>query len=741
MKALSSLQLIPFLWLRLSPATQAQFYAPDTEYHDCVQRVFVVEAARVLAWWMDRRGTNLAEVSYQVTTRGDQSTIWELRWLDAAGKPLKTATVSYAADMLKSGPEFYRSVFKQLWMSGWKNAPAMVPSETIDRFWRGAAKAGVSREQSLRAALDGLHKTATAPDQEWVPEMAGLLTHATLPSIADRVSLDSVLLARGAAWLAMAEQATSDQLDALWVPVLFQAGRERAAAQIWQKKFASKLAKATAQQAGWDIWMRKPKSREIFLFATDSTNLAMAMAMLAYDVKVNQTGRLLAELIGELVGSEMELPRLHNYGPLFASHTSISGGHILNGAWPFFNRAEWVQLLTQYSPSALDYRGYLEPLGAVTNTLSATARLDEDIDSSIAGLRECTPVLRLGPREGLGALIPTGVATARDLLNYGWEMTGLQMGRRYYFVRRRWSVPDRAEPIVKIVTGELEGLVPLFLSSKEANVANYRDSVSRLELLDGYFPGAETEGADDPQAAKLNQATLFVRRSWLRPGNVYAQVRWLSTLRAGSEVTALIEEVQQEGGALAASAALRYLDGLKRDRLRQIPRADDLKYALAETLPEPTELYVRSVYDRKFRGMDHFGRAQEMERLYWQNPDSGLEERVFENYLVSGSFQSAKRFYAQVRENLVDPVGFSNGMGKTAYILGFCLGDDALRKIALEDSSSGSHSDMMMHIWDAAVRNQSKVLEESVKEIVDRYEQEKDWLRTAASQICIIMSE
>jgi hypothetical protein len=61
---------------------QAQFYAPATEYHDPVQRVFVVEAARVLAWWTEQGATNLVEVAYDVTTKADQSTVWDIRWLD-----------------------------------------------------------------------------------------------------------------------------------------------------------------------------------------------------------------------------------------------------------------------------------------------------------------------------------------------------------------------------------------------------------------------------------------------------------------------------------------------------------------------------------------------------------------------------------------------------------------------------------------------------------------------------------
>ena len=132
----------------------AQFYAPVTEYHDPVQRVFVVEAARVLAWWSNQGSENLSEITYDVTAKGDQSTVWDIRWLDRAGKTVKTATISYPGELLKAGPDFYRSVFKQLWLADWKSPPALDPGETKEGFWRGAAPMGLSREASLVSAFE-----------------------------------------------------------------------------------------------------------------------------------------------------------------------------------------------------------------------------------------------------------------------------------------------------------------------------------------------------------------------------------------------------------------------------------------------------------------------------------------------------------------------------------------------------------------------------------------------------------
>jgi hypothetical protein len=547
-----------------------------------------------------------------------------------------------------------------------------------------------------------------------------------LPGISDRLTLDGVVLARGAAWLALAENVSSSKLDGLWATVLFQAGRESLAAKLWQKEFPAKLEHPTPEQAGWNIWLRKPTCKEIFLFASESTNLPIALPMLAYDVTVNQTGRLLAEVLAELVPSPKDSVRLHNYAPLLAGRTSISGGHLMNGAWPVYGRLHWIKLLAEYPASSMDYTGYVDSLRSVTNALYRKSKPDPDLDASLTGFSEAALLLRLAHTEGVGPLAPASVATARDLLNYGWEMAALQMGARHHFVAHSWGVRSQAEPIFKSVTTELEGVMPFFLKSAEAKTYNYKESLARLQMVDGFFQRVgwnphpfDTKGSD------LDSARLFVKRSWLRPRDFEWQARTLWDAKGVADIPELANALREEGGCHAAVPILNYLVSLGADAQREIPGADDLKLALAETLPQPSNLYVRAVYDRKFKNLENFERAQTIERLYWQNPDSGLEDRVFRNYVVVNALTSAKRFYTQARENLLDPVGFANGMGKTAYMVGYVLNDSAVRKMALEDSRSASYSDMVINIWDAAVRDNLKELEQTAHELVERYEEDK----------------
>jgi hypothetical protein len=77
-----------FSILLLAASGQAQFYAPETEYHDKAQRLFVVELARVLAWRENLQGGNFKEVTYSVAVNSNHVTTWNLHWLDARGKAL-----------------------------------------------------------------------------------------------------------------------------------------------------------------------------------------------------------------------------------------------------------------------------------------------------------------------------------------------------------------------------------------------------------------------------------------------------------------------------------------------------------------------------------------------------------------------------------------------------------------------------------------------------------------------------
>jgi hypothetical protein len=728
MKQLKEYLAIVLCCVVVAPICSGQSYATDTAFHDPVQRLFVVEAARLLAWRANRQQNSIAEVSYQVNTASNRDTSWQITWRDGKGKHIKSAKVEYSEGTLKQGPDFYRQALRQVWKAGWTELSKSDSTEAVRSFWDGADQASVSREESLVNAYALLQSTAINKDPS-AAKMAGLLTHTALPGVAGRLTLDGTLAARGAVWLALAELSCSNELTHLWAPVLFLSGRDRSAQEAWGK--APRQTPAADQggsSAAWEVWLRQPTSKEVFLFAAGSTNWPMTMAMLAYDVGVNGSGALLAEALEPLADSRRLLTKLHNYAPLLARRTGVAGGHIMNGAWPVYQRQAWIDVLKTYA-SSREAKGdfdYTAVLNTATAALRKTVAPDPSLDPSLHGISELAPLLRLGHTQGTGKLVPTAVASAADLLNYGWEATGLQMGSRYRFVAGMWGVREQARPIYQTVLREIPGLVPFFMNEETAKTYNYRQSQQRLENVDGFNSLVGWSSHPFSNASASNKtAAIFVKRCWLRPSEFQWQARSLWDVGDFTQISELIDAFRQEAGSAAAAEILLYLTGIRSDLRAPIPRVNEFMAALADRLPQPTKVYIDSVWEQRFQGKPKLAQAQEMEKLYWRNPDGGLEDWVVWLYGEAGAYKALRRFYAQARENFLDPVRTSNRVGPNAYVAGYLLNDPALRSMALEDSRSGSFKDMMMHIWEAAIRNDSSGLETQVKELIERYESDK----------------
>jgi len=706
----------------------AQFYAPDTEYHDPVQRVFPVEAARVLAWRANQPSSRITEVSYMVSTATNGTTSWQLSWLGVDGKPVKTARVEYATGVLKQGPGFYRDVMRQMLSSGWEGIEAVKTEEATAAFWKGAELAGVSREVSLGRALD---MASTAPSQKngtWAPQLAGLLVHAALPEFGGHVSLDEQLVARGAVWLALTERACSNDLPQLWAPVLFLAGRERAASEIWNKEGGTKSAATKdGPVAAWNLWLKHPTTKETYLFAVDSKSKPFAMAMLAYDVQLNGSGDLLAEMVVPWTDAGGALTGLHNYAPLLAVGTGIGGGHIMNGAWPVWQRKAWVDLLLRHHDGSNEGLDFTKVLDSVTNAIARLPRSWGEEDACLYGFSEAAPLLQLGQKEGIGKLTPTAVATVRDLLNYGWEAAGLQMGTRYCFVDKRWCVHERAKPILHTVTSNVQGLYPFFKNAKDANVYNYQECLLRLQRTGGIYglTGWSPNPFCGDKITTNRCAEVFIKRCWLCPGLFDWQARSLSDEGRFDLIGELVDSVQQEEGPMGAAAVLHYLTSIRLDLLAPLPKAGEWMAKSAEQLPQPTKLSINAVWQKKYAERPLLDIAKELERLYWQNPDCEMEDWVFLYYAKAGAFNAARRFYLESRENLLDSVKTSNGLGHYAYLVGYLKNDASLREMALEDSRCGSYGDMQLHIWDAAIQDDRAQLRRQVEELIERYEREK----------------
>jgi hypothetical protein len=189
-----------------------------------------------------------------------------------------------------------------------------------------------------------------------------------------------------------------------------------------------------------------------------------------------------------------------------------------------------------------------------------------------------------------------------------------------------------------------------------------------------------------------------------------------------TRITELTEAFRDEAGSLSATKLLGYFTSIRRDLRKPVLHAEDLMAELAEKLAQPTQLYADAVWYTKFAPLTDLERARELEKNYWKNPDCGLEDWVVRYYCLAGDLKAARRFYIEARENFLDSVRTSNGVGQPAFVLGYILHDSKLRQMAFEDSASGSYADMTLHIWDDAIRKDSTELGAQVEELIERYE-------------------
>lgn len=693
-----------------------QFYAPETDYHDPVQRVFAVEAARVLAWQENQLGAGWAEVKWKLESATNE-TRWDLTWHSTNNATTRTASVRYPASSLKEGAGFYRDIFRQVAVKRASAASTLTEASALQAFWEGANEAKPSREGSLTRAFELQNELTNTP--AGAARLAGLLAHAALPAVAGRLTIDGVLSARAAAWLLVAEQNCQKEMNAAWAPILLVAGREAAARSLRAKLTGDEAAGKQGALELWQLWLRNPPSREIYLKAAESPHWGVMMPMLAYDTLVSASGKLLAEMIEPLAGSQKQLGEFHNFAPLFALRTGVGGGHIMDGSWPVYQRRAWLELVGGMPAAANDLTAHKS---AAESALKANPRRDEK-DPSLRAFALTVPLLRMGHTNGIGPLLPVAVATVRDVLNYGWESAGQQMGSRYRFVNRSWGIPEQAKPIMQTVTGEVEGLIPFFMNQEQAKTFNYMDSLLRLQLVDGFYdlvgwnPTPFTKKAKQPEAAEL-----LHRRCWLRPRDFEWQVRNLWDAGLLPKLMDSTMALRDEGGPMAAAEMLQYFTSINLEYRTNFSNLEPLMVQLAERLPQPSRLYISAMWQTKFANKESVPVAQELERLYWQNPDGGFEDNVFNSYIHAGAFASARRFYGQSRSNILSPVAVSHGRGRTAFVMGCIFDDPELRRMAMEDSSSGSSSDMIMHIWDAAIRDDLDDLQENTQELIDRYE-------------------
>ncbi|MBN8245803.1 MAG: hypothetical protein J0L84_00005 [Verrucomicrobia bacterium] len=699
-----------------------QFYAPETTFHDVVQRRYPVECVRVMLAWQEARSGQSARpqtVGFRLDAT-DATHRWTLKITGESADVLRSVTLDYPNSLLCLGPKFFRETAAQ---AARQLQIRAVPEAGFlsDAYWSGAARSHPSRESSLTNAFaisDGL--TATNPVSTAI-QLAGLLAHACPPPQAGRVTLDGLLLARAAAWLALAEIVSGNTEDAFWTPLLYQSGRGPGADAAWQGRPEAWTNQPLVRV--WDVRMSRPNTQATFLAACDTPSASLAAALLFANAADEHTWPLLEDVLPMIFRSKASQRALHNYAPIAASRGSVGMGHQFSfGA--LAQRLAWMDLLQQRSASA-EFAPFREGVTSCAQALQKLSRGRNSEDTALAGLEEMAPLYRLAEELSAGPLRETTVATCGDLAGYGWEMAGWQLGVRHRFLNERYGSREDARPVKTASLRALETWSPFFEASREGDETR-QQAMNRLQYVTETmrFAGQKIPpfhgagGAADPAAT----ARRFVSACWLEPLHVPRYSALLGNGGVSSEIAPTLERLLEEGGFLESAPLLTYLAGRNLAQMKKShPELLPLRERVAAAAPQPNLNTFEVLQSGEPRRPRDLAWAQDAERLYWKNTDSGLEETVFDAYALSGFPGEARRFYFRVRAHLGDPVKVSNNIGEKAWLLGLALDDPKLRKAALADGASGSASDLQTQAWDAAARGDVEAFSNAVRGRLERY--------------------
>ena len=665
----------------LTGLARAQFYAPETEYHDIVQRTFPVEAARVLAWARNQADpkAGIDAVDFRTELTPARETVWTLTW-SKEGKPVRTKIVRYPESLLTEGPKFYRDVFAQILGDDWRPQTAP-PDNAASAFWQGANLAGVSRLEALRAARTFLAEKKAIERPADAARLAGILAHGALPIVGTQVTFDSVLLSRAAAWLCLAETMSREPGTAAWCPIEFLSGREKAAMARWIALPAKNSAKRLPPERFWDFLLRKPGAKEIFSYSARPENKAYALPLLAYLSHMDDLWAENTAEVGRSLFDEKLLERLYDYLPVIGENGAVGGGH--------FAAEGPGEFLSAWEQAAGDLAADDDGTGGRDLLTKVATKSPQEATTM---LRRLAPVLNLGLDQGKAPLRPVAFATFRDLLVYGWEAAGVQFGTHHHFLEKRLGDPDSAQSTASAALGTVKGIEPFFEKPGVNPIVPLADP-ARLEFVG--MDRVQRVFATAAKGVEATSADRLVRRVWLwKAGVIPALSATLAQTGGAERVSEILPRLLAEGGPLATVALLATHEKNVAAAVEQA----GITPALLADIPWSVEPQSHEAWKETGAKGNLFAYAQALEKLTWSTGTPVRESYTFLSYLQCNALDSARRFYDQVVPFVTETVGFSNTTGPMRFALAWWEGDEAAMKRALQDSDTYSYSDLNLQI-------------------------------------------
>jgi hypothetical protein len=748
----------PFL---AATVARAQSYAPEVNYHDPVQRVFVVELARVLAWRENLAGAGLTEVRYEVRSDESGACVWMLRWFGAQSAPLREIPLFYAAPTLANGAGFYREAAAPLLAHRWTGldadagagaANATRPPDAgralDEAFWDGLGQMGSSRMASVRAVIADESAVTNPRDTAAAARMAGQLLACAVPGHASMLTLDSTLAARGAAWLMLAEHAARvDPADPearaasgrRWAVVLWLARRQAQAMDVWREAgapaagtaaapAAPAAAATTATQARswWNFALTPHAPGEFYLEAARHDAPAWASALLAVGAVAEGSARNMVACLPLI--SHFELQSEHDYAPLVAEARSRPHEPVI-ARWMQTARRDWLRTLDDRingvdttknaaRPSLVQPAGGGTAQGSnpqsqnsaassdsVLAAAVAAARIESERDTAVypdgalAGFPPLANLIAIACREGAGPLAPVASVTTRDLLNFGWENTGVQLAARHDFLANCYPSPQLAANFKATVAATLPQLAVFFQQNNwDASLPaiDHLDRLQRVEAASApmFFAPGPVFGVTLPAGTAYSppRCGYMAMRGWLLRGqSAWALLGLAASSTDATALSQLMRRSHNEGGPLNDHRLLAVLSNPgNAASFRRLPDFDAIRTMFASRLTPGTLPPLARIHAwQTLPPLPPLARVQSAERAFWETPDDDYLLFTLKSYLEVNAPGAIARFHDQAIDLMERP---QNGMAAGVYRLlpaMLDLDEDAMTAVLARENAQG----------------------------------------------------
>ncbi len=715
------------LWLATAAGAFAQMYSPDTQYHDVVQRIFPVEAARVLLSQYPTAAQ--CEVTFSASGTPDGHFQYTLGW-KVSGKEIAKCDLNYEeADLLK-GPDFYREMFTKIAAAMPRPAKTLAPEPTSsellsEAYWRGAESAHSVRFETMLVAerFRQAHVGLKHPAEQ--AELAGILTHGALPGLCQQTQLDALWLARGAAWACWAEKLAGSKLEPnAWVPTLLLAGRWPAATEMWKsiKDAASPI------QHGWQILAKDnlgARQMLMRLAERDVGLMALPVAAWTWDGSPG-SAEFTDDHLPLLLPKSPEQTNLVDYLPqlIIKARMGVNREHLSSPSEHLANYSKTIQTLgKEWLSQGLD-ESQVTSILTIARSMELIMKEHAEISDWLA---QATPLFKLGS-EGLTGkpLLPITATSPADFLHYGWESTGLHVAAGLSWLRTSIGDYDAARSFAKLWKSHLPGAGAFLARDDEKSTTPIPlKDWSSLDLLDNglaFYYAMRKAPAD---SKRLGQDGLrSVARRWLSPEVARIAVHEMCASKTPEHTQrALVIRALKEGGRPLASAFfIGYTEPFK--HLMGLP--DVLAARAPYTKKGPGFATLYREYTAKH---DTHGMAIEFEKMAYEEESSTRMHDSFRAYVWAGDFASAKRVLFESEVIPCGSIDFSNTIMEEAWLLGWLTKDKALMDYAMEQGSCYSTSDLYARILAALANRDYKQAEKLLDACIERYETSP--LRTA----------